>query len=175
MKKSFYIFLSALLGVMLFILLQRSLFLLAFLLGVNVLSPEFAEIDYGSFILSMFLGLWYGIWVGLYWFNLVYEEQAVPGMFRSMWGRFRPGQRDTSPILAEESGKSWNLEDLMKAKAEEYKAEGLEPDLRVFESNTVAFSAPVHASDLHREAPKKQTRAKRTVKRTTKRSTKTSA
>lgn len=174
-KKSFYVFLSALLGLLLFILLQRSLFLLAFLLGVDVLSAAFMKLDYASFIVAMFLGMWYGIWVGLYWFNIVYEEQSAPGMFRSIWGSFG---RSKARMLSDE-GKSWNLEDLMKAKTSEYESETLEPTLRVFESNTVAFSAPLHAREIHsRQAEvaevKTVSKPKRTVKRTTKKASKKS-
>lgn len=171
MKKSFYIFLASLLGMILFILLQRSLFLLAYLIGVDVLSADFSRLDYGTFMLASFLGLWYGIWVGLYWYKIVYEEASSAGFLRSLFRR----SAGNSPSLSQiQQGSTWNLEDLMKAKAKEYDTT-LEPRLEVFESNTIAFSAtvPMHAREIHgKAAVVKTVRPKRVVKRTVKKSVK---
>lgn len=164
-KKSFYVFLSSLLGMMLFILLQRSLFLLAYLFGVRVLSPEFAHIDYVTFVVATFGGLWYGIWVGMYWYQLVYEEGRVGGLLSSWFGR---SHKNAARLLAD-SGDAWSLEDLVKAKADEYQTATVTPRLEVFESNTVAFSAsaPLHADDLHQAHAKavKPKRIRRTIKK----------
>lgn len=149
-KKSFYVFLCGLLGMMLFILLQRSLFLLAYLLGWNVLSDSFQQVDYTSFVAAMFLGLWYGIWVGLYWYQVVYEDRSVNGMFRGLWNKLGGNSMDRA---IREPSETWDLEDLMKAKSEAYKPQDLGPTLEVFESSTVAFTtnSPVHADNLHNE------------------------
>lgn len=165
MKRSFYIFLSSLLGVMLFILLERSLFLLAFLLGMNVLTPQFAQIDYIAFIVASILGLWYGIWVGLYWYTIVYEEGSHPGMLRGIWGSFSRQSGDRGVLTTE---KTWDLEDLMQAKSEELTTPR-GPRLEVFESNTVAFttSTPVHADSVHAhtEASAKKRVVRKSVKK----------
>lgn len=168
-KKSFYVFLCGLLGMLLFMLLQRSLFLLAFLGGVNILSYNFQQLDYISFVVANFLGLWYGIWLGLHWYTAVYEEGSVGGLFSGISRMFGKNRSRSEPAG------SWDLDDLVKMKNEETsEARSLGPRLEVFERNTVAFSTsnPVHARSLHERAPDtekpKRTATKRAVKKVVK-------
>lgn len=172
-KKSFYIFLSGLLGILLFILLERSLFLLAFLLGVDVLSGKFAQIDYAAFIAATTLGLWYGIWVGLYWYQIVYEERTHAGVFGGMWNKLSGTPTSRS---FKDQDQAWDFDDLMKVKTGEFESGTVEPRLEVFESNTITFSSrnPLHADQLHntREVIVPSAKPKRTVKRVSKKTTK---
>lgn len=167
MKKSFYVFLCGLLGMLLFILLQRSLFLLAFLAGVDVLSFDFQRLDYFTFVLATFSGLWYGIWLGLHWYFVVYEEMSVSGVLSGLFRSF--GRRKVA--FNESRGNNWNLDDLVNMKSEELvDSRNSSPRIQIFESDTVAIGteSPVHADDLHTAtelAPKKRPTVRRTSKR----------
>jgi len=80
-KKSVYIFLCSLLGVLLFLVLQRIVVLCYLILvsyGAFHLTSggylEFMAIDDITLLLAMLCGSWYGIWLGNYWYELVYEK-----------------------------------------------------------------------------------------------------
>jgi len=92
LKRSVYIFLCSLLGVMLFLVLHR-IIVLWYLLMVNygVFSwngsetyIRFLAVDYISLTLFLMLGSWYGIWLGNYWYELVYESGSLKGYFNSI-------------------------------------------------------------------------------------------
>lgn len=93
-RKSLYIFLSALLGVIMFMLLERlATFFYLYLLagGYIATSLEFWQIallDYIILTLAMMLGAWYGIWLGLYWYRKIYEEQSHPGLVGHLASNF---------------------------------------------------------------------------------------
>ena len=82
MKKSLYVFLCSLLGILLFLIIHRLLVFCYLILissnpqvfggGLNYL--ELLAIDYSTLILTLFLGSWYGIWLGLKWFEAIYER-----------------------------------------------------------------------------------------------------
>lgn len=81
-KKSVYIFLCSLLGVMLFLILHR-LVIFAYLMAVLYGAPgyaagisymEFLAVDYATLLLALLCGSWYGIWLGSYWYEMVYEK-----------------------------------------------------------------------------------------------------
>ncbi|MDE2311876.1 MAG: hypothetical protein KGJ93_02170 [Patescibacteria group bacterium] len=89
LKKSAYIFLCSLLGVMLFMILQQ-LAMMSYLVAVSAGSfggqanfsfLDFAAVNYLTLLLSMLLGSWYGIWLGLDWYEKVYEQ----GLWRGFW------------------------------------------------------------------------------------------
>lgn len=156
-KKSFYIFLCAMLGMMLFVLLQRSLLLLGFLFGFNVLAPAIQQLDYVSFLLFLFSGLWYGIWLGLHWYGAVYERREVRGFIHSLFGH-RPLLRGS-----DRSSRTWNVEDLLRDSEDSAPAE---PTLSVFKEKIIRFSDPVSASAVHAQRAARPV-SKRTVRGTT--------
>jgi hypothetical protein len=85
-KKSFYIFLSSLLGVLLFLILHRIIvFVYLYLVAAQVFSGninyyQFLAWDYFSLVITLMMGAWYGVWLGLYWFQRVYEEGSHGGI-----------------------------------------------------------------------------------------------
>ena len=84
-NKSFYLFLTALLGCLLFFIIHRLLFFIyLYLLAVGFLTTEvdyiqFLTFEYFSLIVVLMLGVWYGIWLGLSWYKKVYEEGSMLG------------------------------------------------------------------------------------------------
>ncbi len=84
LKKSLYIFLCSLLGVLLFITLQHSILLLYVTLvvlqfGVTTPLDQLLAVNYATLVVCVFLGGWYGAWLGLYWYALVYESGSRKG------------------------------------------------------------------------------------------------
>lgn len=80
-KKSAYIFLCSILGVLLFLVLDRiAVFWYILLAAYGVFgsagfsSIRFISVDYIIMLLAMLCGSWYGIWLGNYWYELVYER-----------------------------------------------------------------------------------------------------
>lgn len=61
-RKSFYIFLTMVLGVLLFLMLQRAAFLVAFLAGVDVGSLSSEALGAVTSVIALVFGAWYGIW-----------------------------------------------------------------------------------------------------------------
>jgi signal transduction histidine kinase len=94
-KKSFYVFLTSLLGIMMFVVIQRSVALI----GLLLLNIDYGRFSLGSnysqlhilniitYILAVFLGGWYGAWLGLYWYKVVYE-QGTGGLWHGLVGNF---------------------------------------------------------------------------------------
>lgn len=86
-RRSLYVFLSSLLGVLLFIILHRLLvfgyvLLLdssysVFSFGMSFL--ELLALEYLTLIVAVILGGWYGTWLGLYWYGAVYEKKHYGG------------------------------------------------------------------------------------------------
>jgi len=104
--KALYILLCALLGGLLFLVLQRSAALIVYILlttnyqGYSFgLNPyQFQLLDWGSLVLAMLFGFWYGTWLGLHWYDLVYGEGRTGILFhgfKGMWMR-----SDTAPAAA---------------------------------------------------------------------------
>jgi hypothetical protein len=95
-KRSVYIFLCSLLGVMLFLVIHR-IIMLWYLLMVDygVFSwnesdsyIKFLAVDYITLALVMLAGSWYGIWVGNYWYDQVYEFGFWKGSFRHVKNKY---------------------------------------------------------------------------------------
>jgi hypothetical protein len=84
-KKAFYLFLTSLLGVFLFLILHRVVFFLYLymigqgLIGTSMDYYQMLLFEYFSLIICLMLGSWYGIWLGIYWFEKVYEEKSHGG------------------------------------------------------------------------------------------------
>ncbi len=88
-KKSVYVFLCSLLGVLLFLILQRiAIFAYLLLVAYGIVAwssgfdyVRFMAVDYTSLVLMLLFGSWYGIWLGTHWYDLVYES----GTWRGGW------------------------------------------------------------------------------------------
>jgi len=129
-KKSLYIYLSSLMGVLLFLTLHRVVFFFLSILGAYGIEPLqsdvssllFMGIEYFTLILAMMLGAWYGIWVGLYWFEKVYVEGNHPGVVGHLADCCWPAPKNRYRLEAKlESAEKkleadmWELESLAKA------------------------------------------------------------
>lgn len=122
-KKSFYIFLTSLLGVLLFLILHRIfVFIYLFLVANYFLLTDFNYLqflawDYFTLVIVLMLGAWYGVWLGLYWYKLVYEDASHGGLVSHISKRIftKKPKNLTSKMLAvkEKLEKDlWELEDL---------------------------------------------------------------
>jgi hypothetical protein len=88
-RKALYIFLSSILGILLFLMFHRALFVIYEILGnfysttawLHLPFRTIALIDFLTFIVALFIGGWYGIWIGLNWYKMVYEERGVKTWF----------------------------------------------------------------------------------------------
>ncbi len=126
MKKSLYLFLSSLLGVMLFLTIHRIIiFLLLIFSGASgnlyygLSSLGFSAIDYLTLIITLMLGAWYGIWVGSYWYGKVYEEKIHGGVVSFFANRYWSGKvghlrRQMAVTASHLENDIWDLEDLVK-------------------------------------------------------------
>jgi hypothetical protein len=102
-KKSLYLFLSSLLGSLLFLVIHQAVVVIIFLVfGVargGLASSEsymlFWVFDYFTLVLVLMLGSWYGIWLGMYWYEKVYEEESHKGFVSHLWNRVRPASLRT--------------------------------------------------------------------------------
>jgi hypothetical protein len=149
-KKSLYLFLTSLLGVMLFLVLDRSIvfFYLYMLAGGYITTSfdyyQFLAVDYFTLTIVLMLGAWYGIWLGLYWYERVYEKGSYYGFVHHLASKYWPGPKPES------------LSDKMSAVRQH-----LEEDL--FELNTLADNnlepkidqPPIKRRIVRKRAPKK--------------------
>ncbi len=97
-KKSTYVFLCSILGILLFLLVHRLLFFFYLILisanpqifsrGLN--SLEISAIDFFTLILALFGGMWYGIWLGLRWYEAVYEKNTHNGFIGHLISSYWP-------------------------------------------------------------------------------------
>jgi len=100
-KKSLYLFLSAMLGVLLFLILHRIvIFFYLVLSGAKFLADVsensyllFLAADYFTLILAMMFGAWYGIWLGMYWYEKVYEECSHRGFADYVARKYWPARK----------------------------------------------------------------------------------
>lgn len=104
-RKSFYIFLTMLLGVLLFVTVQRSVFLLVFLLGEDISSVYVQALYVLTTAIGITVGAWYGVWLGLLWYRAIYEE----GTTRSLFGVIKGfgGKKNQS------TEGEWEIDDLV--------------------------------------------------------------
>ena len=128
-KKSLYVFLTAMLGALLFLIIHRMLafgYLLFLYYNYNFFSfgfsfMEILAIDYFTLILALMFGAWYGIWIGLHWYDVVYQESGSHGFVghfvRHYWPTSVKSYNLKSKIAAVEKkleNNIWELEDLAK-------------------------------------------------------------
>jgi len=102
-KKSLYLFLTALLGTLLFLTVhQVAYFIYIYMLGTGLATSgmsyvEFLAVEYFTLTITMMLGAWYGIWLGLYWYEKVYEEKSHRGFVHHLAVNYFPGSRSRAP------------------------------------------------------------------------------
>ncbi len=115
-KKSIYLFLTAMLGMVLFMSLHRlAMFFLAFAFELYGSVPffgsffNFLAFDYFSLTIVLLAGIWYGIWLGEYWYNLVYIERGGAGAFSRLVSSVRVSKSaDIKSRLAQVAGRLEN-------------------------------------------------------------------
>lgn len=97
-RKSLYVFLTTLLGVLLFLVFHRLLSFFYFRLlqydfGTFSLGLEpvtLLSLDRLTFTFALMLGAWYGIALGLHWYEIVYEHRSYPGLTSHLLWRYWP-------------------------------------------------------------------------------------
>lgn len=153
-KKSVYVFLCSLLGVLLFLVLHRLLVLWYLILvnsGVFVWSEadsylKFLAVDYITLTLAMLAGSWYGIWLGSYWYEQVYELGAWKGSWLHITHKLLPNR---------------GVDKKLKARVEKVR-EKLEHDFSMAEELIEEFPRPIILAK-----PKKRVAAKKPVAKKT--------
>lgn len=104
-RKSFYIFLAMVLGVLLFLMVQRAAFIAAYLLGTNIASLYAQAIGVLTTAIAVAFGAWYGVWLGLIWYAAVYEERSTESVTGYMYRRFvSPSGAETDELVAIRQG-----------------------------------------------------------------------
>lgn len=103
--KALYLFLCAILGMVLFAMLHRAIFVLYDLLifvqpefGFGLTSMSLAVGDFFTLLIALFLGGWYGTMMGIDWYAMVYGPNAEvrPGMFHGFIPHHWRGRREKS-------------------------------------------------------------------------------
>ncbi len=128
-QKSLYIFLSSLLGMLLFLIIHRLVVFCLLILQssgnkvftLNMPYLEFLAWDYFSLLLTLLAGAWYGIWVGSYWYEKVYNEGSHLGLVGHITENYWPKTTSYKDIKSKISEvkktihtELWQLEDLNK-------------------------------------------------------------
>lgn len=97
MKKSLYVFLCSILGILIFLVIHRLILIVYFLIAAaypqafygNMENLEFIAADFITLFLVLIFGSWYGIWLGLKWYESVYENAEYTGfvdyLIRAYW------------------------------------------------------------------------------------------
>ena len=126
-KKSLYIFLTAILGIVLFLVLDRIVvFCYLYLVAAGYIGASF---DYGKFVvwdyfsltIALMLGAWYGVWLGLNWFSLVYERQTHGGFINHVIENYWPNRKQKnldvkiSDVKKRLQTDMWQLEEIAQA------------------------------------------------------------
>jgi hypothetical protein len=128
-RKSLYLFLTALLGTLLFLIVHRVVFFVyIYMLGAGILTTgmdymQFLAIEYFSLTITLMLGAWYGIWLGLYWYEKVYEEKSHKGFVHHLAVNYFPGSKpkalesQMAQVKEHLEENLWQLENLAKSEA----------------------------------------------------------
>lgn len=125
-KKSLYIFLTSLLGVLLFLILHRLvIFFYFYLLAGGYMTAsmsylQFLVVDYFTLVLVLLFGAWYGIWLGMYWFEKVYVEKSHGGFVHHVSNNYfsrtpKNLENRISAVKQKIEKDLWQLEDLTDA------------------------------------------------------------
>ena len=151
-KKSLYLFLTALLGTLLFLIVHQIVFFVyIYMLGTGVVAAgisynQFLAVEYFSLTIVMMLGAWYGIWLGLYWYKKVYEEKSHWGFVHHLSTKYFPRREPRAlesrmaQVREHLEENLWQLEDLAKT------AEVFKP---------VVEPKPIKRRVVRKKAPKK--------------------
>ncbi len=134
-RKVFYIFLTALLGALLFLILHRIAVFLYFVilaesndfLTFGLSGIEFLALEYITMVFALLGGVWYGIWIGSYWYEAVYESNIHGGLLEHLLyasARVKPSYQPgtlktrishlTADVARDLEKGLWELEDLSK-------------------------------------------------------------
>lgn len=107
-SKATYIFLCAMLGALLFLLLQRIFIFLCFI--VLIFSRSLSEavlvwlglelINYLTVLFAIIGGAWYGVWLGISWYETVYERDGHESVFKK-FGQFISQKRALNNVPAQ--------------------------------------------------------------------------
>ena len=176
--KALYLFLCAILGMVLFAMLHRSIFVLYdLLIFVDVMyafglsEMTLAVIDFFTLVLALFLGGWYGTMMGIDWYAMVYGPNAEvkAGMFHGFiphkWRGTKPSQK-TSVAPARTSATSTTV----KVRAPEAVSEEVKAPVREW---TFDDLIPPSRSKSEKTVEKRKSAVKKTaVKKTVRKSVK---
>jgi len=122
-KKSLYIFLTSLLGALLFLILHRIVAFAYFVLlyfnygtfGLGLSINDILAFDYVSLIMALLLGGWYGVWLGLYWFDAVYGNSGqgfLGHVAKTLWPRTQSNYNLREKIAVVETKLEHDLDQL---------------------------------------------------------------
>src|SRR4051812_47874689 len=92
-NKTLYVFLAAMAGLLLFLIIHRTLILLyALMLNSDPVTYSFgfsyaqlSGMEYYTLGLFLISGLLYGIWIGEYWYSIVYETGRYAGVIHHIF------------------------------------------------------------------------------------------
>jgi hypothetical protein len=133
-KKALYVFMSSLLGILLFFILQRvGVFIYLYLLAAGYIDSftnfdKFLVVDYLTLSFAFVAGGWYGAWLGLFWFEKVYVENSHGGLVRHISDNFftlgRPKSIPAKMVAVKRRLETdlWELESLAKSSTAENKS-----------------------------------------------------
>ena len=115
MKKSLYVFMCSVLGVLLFLTLEHSLLFLlvigATVWGWQLDYERILAFNVGVMMVTGFLGGWYGVWLGLHWYRGVYEDRLHSGLVNTLAERlFELMNKKQSQTLAKSFSQTQNVE-----------------------------------------------------------------
>ncbi len=138
--KALYLYLCSILGMVLFAMLHRAVFVLYDLLLVvdfdtysfGMSSGTILTLDFTTMLLILFIGGWYGIALGIEWYSMVYGPNAEKpaGLFHGFIPHHWRGKRShskktfhnntpeaemntTSVTVPVAESRSWSFEDLI--------------------------------------------------------------
>lgn len=146
-KKSLYVFLTTLLGVLLFFTIQRAAALVSLLLvntdygtySLNISPLDLHALNVSTILLAVFFGGWYGVWLGLHWYEYVYETEHKGWLFGITGNLFNhnpipaktvinkvnePSNKVHTTLKASspQTHKHWELDDLLPKKSMDMQA-----------------------------------------------------
>lgn len=144
-RKSFYIFLTMLLGVLLLVTVQRSVYLVLFLSGFDISNVLASALEVMTTALAIVIGGWYGTWLGLIWYQAVYEDGTARGLGGVV--------RDWSRRGAKKEEGEWEIDDLVALESVDPKSK--KPTLEYMEAGAVKWRGEggFEAHQVH-EGPK---------------------
>lgn len=199
-SKSLYLFLCSILGMVLFAMLQRAIFVLYDLVLVfdfqtfsfGLTESAISQVDLLTMLFALFLGGWYGIALGLEWHASIYglgdsSETKSVGLFHgfvpSKWGEDKKKSKEVSQDQSYSSlfnsvEKTVTIKPVVKKSSRTSSANkpSMKPVLKSVQTNTMSESSSMstnaHGADLSFEEFLKATPAPK--KRATSVSTKSS-